>query len=276
MGYIYIVRNNVNDKVYIGQTTYTIEKRFAFHVYAAYRETPKTNNSHFHNAIRKYGKEAFWFEEIEECEDDKLDEREIYWIQQYDSFRNGYNSTIGGEGGRKYSDEELLAAWNDGLSVSQIKKQYGANANNLSLRLRALGITKEEIRERASQSRCKKIYKYDLNGNFLEEYSSSKQVRKLYPQYCFTGAIDNPCKSVGGFMWRSYKIDHIEPYIDNHYRREVHQYSLDGSYIKTFRSVRAAAHEIGVKRESLRDALKRSTKQCGGYLWSYEILEMVA
>jgi hypothetical protein len=46
--------------------------------------------------MRKYGIENFFVEKIEECEEDRLDEREIYWIQKYNSFNDGYNSTLGG------------------------------------------------------------------------------------------------------------------------------------------------------------------------------------
>ena len=49
-----------------------------------------------HKAIAKYGKENFTLEVKEETEGDLLNEREMYWIQYYDSYKNGYNSTIGG------------------------------------------------------------------------------------------------------------------------------------------------------------------------------------
>ena len=51
----------------------------------------------FHKALRKYGKDNFTQEIIEEVDDKLLDEREIYWIRFYDSFKHGYNSTVGGD-----------------------------------------------------------------------------------------------------------------------------------------------------------------------------------
>lgn len=44
----------------------------------------------------KYGIENFSVQQIEECNISQLDEREIYWIQYYDTYRQGYNSTLGG------------------------------------------------------------------------------------------------------------------------------------------------------------------------------------
>jgi hypothetical protein len=49
-----------------------------------------------YQAFNKYGIENFNFEEIEEIENSLLDEREKYWINYFDSYKNGYNSTLGG------------------------------------------------------------------------------------------------------------------------------------------------------------------------------------
>ena len=103
MGFIYIIKNKINDKVYIGQTTNTVQYRFNQHLMNANFEY---KTGHLYNAMRKYGKENFYVETIEEISNELLDEREIYWIAYYDSFQNGYNSTIGGEGDKKYSEEE--------------------------------------------------------------------------------------------------------------------------------------------------------------------------
>lgn len=48
-------------------------------------------------AIRKYGLENFSFSIIEECRQEELKDREIYWIEYYHTFENGYNATRGGD-----------------------------------------------------------------------------------------------------------------------------------------------------------------------------------
>ena len=61
----------------------------------------KTNRV-FHNAIKKYGWNNFDWQVIERCDSKKeLDEMEFHYIIQYNSFfrKNGYNMTLGGEGG---------------------------------------------------------------------------------------------------------------------------------------------------------------------------------
>ena len=60
MGYIYKVTNNINGKMYIGQTRRTIEQRWKQHIYDSFNNSLDT--SAFHCAIRKYGIEAFKIE----------------------------------------------------------------------------------------------------------------------------------------------------------------------------------------------------------------------
>lgn len=76
-GFIYIIRNNINDKVYIGKTLLpTIEERFKEHIKDSKRE--RCEKRPLYNAINKYGEEHFYIELIEECSADVLSEREKY------------------------------------------------------------------------------------------------------------------------------------------------------------------------------------------------------
>lgn len=121
MGFIYKISNDVNNKVYIGQTRFTIEWRYKRHL-----ECVKTSNLHLYRAIRKYGKEHFSISKIEECEDTLLNCREIYWIAFYDSFNNGYNMTIGGEGRNSKSllllesIETVINSYIEGATLNEI------------------------------------------------------------------------------------------------------------------------------------------------------------
>lgn len=98
MGYIYKATNVVNGKVYIGQTMRTVEVRWKEHLWDANHKNGFKYNSQFHRAIKKYTTESFTIEEIEECDDSLLNEREIYWISFYNSTdrNHGYNIQDGG------------------------------------------------------------------------------------------------------------------------------------------------------------------------------------
>jgi group I intron endonuclease len=103
-GKIYKITNTENNSLYIGCTINTLKHRFEEHCYRCL----KTNiNTKLCNSIRKYGVEKFTIELIDECSLEKIYEREVELIKEYDSFENGLNSTLGGEGclGYKHSPE---------------------------------------------------------------------------------------------------------------------------------------------------------------------------
>lgn len=103
MAYIYKITNDINQKIYIGKTEFSIEKRFKEHCFDAFRD--RNEKRPLYAAMRKYGIEHFYIELIEET--NNPEEREIYWIEQYGSFKNGYNATIGGDG-KKYLNYDLI------------------------------------------------------------------------------------------------------------------------------------------------------------------------
>lgn len=99
MGYIYKIYNDVNNKIYVGQTSlkrptdrYSQHRSKSLHLQS-------DDSSILHMAMNKYGLDNFHFEVIEEVDNDLLNEREIYWIFQFNSISpNGYNLTKGGDG----------------------------------------------------------------------------------------------------------------------------------------------------------------------------------
>jgi len=70
--------------------------------------------------MKKYGIENFKFEIIEECSDEEVDTREIYWIDYYDTFKNGYNLTRGGEGGLIYDYDEIVELYKKYKSINKV------------------------------------------------------------------------------------------------------------------------------------------------------------
>ena len=90
---IYIIKNRINNKVYIGQAI-DPQHRFISHLSRA-----KTNSDHsaIHDAIIALGKDNFYYEILEK-DVENYNDREQYWIKYYNSLvPNGYNLTIGGE-----------------------------------------------------------------------------------------------------------------------------------------------------------------------------------
>ena len=132
---IYIIKNDLNNFVYIGQAKDT-KTRFQGHCKPS---SAKNNNSLIDKAIQKYGRKHFWFE-ILESQIENYNEKEIYWIKYYNSLApNGYNLTTGGEAPpimSGYLHPESKLSSNDiqslthllqttTLSLADIAKKYG-------------------------------------------------------------------------------------------------------------------------------------------------------
>lgn len=140
-GFIYKITNRVNNKVYIGQTHFTIEHRYKQHIKnfnIEHRQQP------LYKAFAKYGIENFSVEMVEEVECEKLNEREIYWIAYYDSFRNGYNATLGGNGQLyQWTDsqyEEIKSLYLSGFTTKKIAELFNVSAYTIIGILKSLNI----------------------------------------------------------------------------------------------------------------------------------------
>lgn len=104
LGYIYKFTNNVNGKTYVGKS-YDAVDRYHKHMYLV-----RSNSGYvLHKAMRKYGVESFSFELVFVVLDYDKDgsEFEMLFIEEFKSFGQGYNLTVGGEGvkGIKHSEE---------------------------------------------------------------------------------------------------------------------------------------------------------------------------
>lgn len=189
IGYIYKVTNKINGKIYIGQTIQSVKDRW-------YRHCGKSGiskaelNTHFKRAILKYGKENFLIETIEVCDSSQLDKREKFYISYYDSYKNGYNSTTGGQDGSKpfktskEDEDQIISLYEYGFSLREIGREFCLDKatakgilirHNVTLRTTktykfsqsdrknilediALGISRKEI-----------MHKYNISKSYLSQ-----------------------------------------------------------------------------------------------------------
>lgn len=92
MGFIYSIKNEITQDIYVGKTIKSVKERLRRHIYHS-RYGSKT---HLHRSIRKYGEDNFTISIIEEVENENLNQREKYHIEQ---MKPRYNMTVGGDGG---------------------------------------------------------------------------------------------------------------------------------------------------------------------------------
>lgn len=171
MSYIYKIINTVNNKVYIGKTAFSIQKRFQEHCKDAFRE--RNEKRPLYNAMRKYGIEAFSIELIEECDDTRAADREAYWIGVYNAYSTGYNATLGGDGKFLYDHEAIANRLREHPYSADVSAEFGccadiireiANQNNIQL-----------------QRNKKTITAYSKDGKKIKTFNSTIEAA----QWCF-------------------------------------------------------------------------------------------
>lgn len=137
-GKIYKIYNDVNDKLYIGKTVSSIEKRFQEHCNDSKKE--RCEKRPLYNAMNKYGIEHFFIELIEECDLKELSEKEIYWIGYYNSYKNGYNATLGGDGKILYDYDLIVQLYQNGLTGKEIANQLVCDTDTVRKALLSAGL----------------------------------------------------------------------------------------------------------------------------------------
>ena len=125
---IYKITNLINGNSYVGQSV-DIHKRWRQE-----KEDSNNVNSHSYNyplmrAFRKYGIENFSFDIIEECNIDELNDREVYWVNFYDSFFHGYNQTLGGDSVSRQPKEKIIGVIYDLMNTEMIHKDIAIKWN---------------------------------------------------------------------------------------------------------------------------------------------------
>lgn len=223
---VYITINLCNGKFYIGVHR-TNPKVFDGYIGdGIYRKTQATKNYVFHRAVRKYGYENFKRNTLAIFPDTKQGRKEAFAL------------------------ESIL------VNENTLKNKNCYNT--------ALG-----GRESKCEHLMKTIYQFDLNGNFLRSFSCARDAALFISpenQDNIRAAIKNNCLGVTsssyGYYW-SYKKEFN---YNNESLKPIAQYSINGKFLRTFKSITEA--EIEMSLNSIAQAIHKKGS-AGGYQWRY-------
>lgn len=101
---IYGVLNTKSKKFYIGKTKNSLSKRKNSHKYQAFR---KKYPHKFYDCLLYHEEDLFWFIIEDNIDENLINDKEKYYIKLYDSFENGYNGTLGGDGGNTWFGDSV-------------------------------------------------------------------------------------------------------------------------------------------------------------------------
>lgn len=125
---IYMITNKLNNQAYVGLAK-DIDSRWQTHKYRAFSNTESNHeyNKALYQAFRKYGVDNFEFKILEECKEEELKEKEIFYISLYNTYINGYNETPGGDGVLNNQGERHPHTKLTNEDVYYIREQYAAH-----------------------------------------------------------------------------------------------------------------------------------------------------
>ena len=275
MGFIYKIENQINHKLYIGKTLFTIDRRWNQHKRNAMDD--KFNHMPLYHAMRKYGIDNFVISSLEEVSDiSRLSEREQYWIKYFDTYNNGYNATRGGDGSVLYDYDAIWELWENGLNIKQISNVMGCRDQVVQTVLNLHNVSTEErikrsydnIEKTHSQYR-RGVRQIDLStGKVIATYKSVSEAAMNIG--CDCSNISKLCIKSGigyGYKWE---------YIDADYNKkdftakQVYQVDLNtGQILNIFSSISEAARFVGGDSSYISKVCKGIQKSSKGFGWKY-------
>ena len=207
---------------YIGSSNH-IGNRLRTH-----RNSLVQGNHHNHtmqNCFNKYGIDSMVFEIVEECPEECLIEREGYYIQ---TLQPDMNHIL--DPARPALDEESIK-----LGIETRKK------NDVLLKRRPVNI--------------KKVYQYDLNGTFIQEWKAATDAAAYYNASvtAICACCNNRVKTHMGYQWSYQKENKSKP-IKNYRGNTIVQYDCDKNPIMIWRSFAAIAKELHISSASIEKA----------------------
>ena len=298
-GYIYKITNLINEKVYIGQTTTTIDHRWGQH------KTYRNKRNHLYSALDKYGIDNFKIEEISHYTRNTkekliqiLNKKEIYYIAKYNSTNPdfGYNISIGGNSNIGTCMAFAVDAYNLNGELIRLYESTTDAANDLKICItevqkcckgKALVVAKKYVFRYKGEpfdkydlyhyKRSTFVYQFDLDGNFIKRYDNYTQAA-----LAVTGnrdshvAIKNSAigenRTAYNYYWST--DDNFDFDLENYRNRmPVDKYDFEGNFICTYSSLSDASMELfnnlsGVCNISL--CCKGESSQAYNYIWRFK------
>lgn len=282
---IYCIENTINKKCYIGSSL-NVSQRLYDH-----RKTLRKNihyNGRLQNAWNKYGEDNFIFFPLRFVERDILLQTEQ---EYFDTHNPSYNICLTAERPQPrcieihqytlsgeylssfYSIKEAGRLFNT-TDTSIINAEKGKQKTAGGYRWSKIKYPKLDPIDHEVGRTSTVVLQYSLEGTFIREWASmAKASRELK---CSQGNISrctlDKGKSGGGYLWRDTShrgIDKIEPYRRKLTYKKLGKFSIEGSLLHVFESLKQASLESGLSSTGLHCAISGKWKMAGGYVWKY-------
>lgn len=187
MAYIYQITNDINQKIYIGKTEFSIEKRFKEHCRDAFKD--RNEQRPLYSAMRKHGIDHFSIQLLEETTNPE--EREKYWIEKTQSFKYGYNATMGGDG-KKYIDYDLvIKTYNQLQNANKTAEMLNIDPSSVRKILHTNNVELKFSQDIFKERTQKTVGMFEVKtGELIYSFCSTKEAAHYLFQEGYTAAKD--------------------------------------------------------------------------------------
>jgi group I intron endonuclease len=164
---IYGLRNKINGKWYVGQSV-NLPRRINEYNKLKCRKQPK-----IYSALKKYGIGGFDIITLEHCDIDKLNERETHWILHYDSMKNGYNLTTGGDS--NITSNEIKEKRRKSMMGRKLSVEHKIKISNALKGRKKPEEFKKNLKEKTADYNYLKDHPELWTPDFKEKYIASRR-----------------------------------------------------------------------------------------------------
>ena len=243
--YIYCITNIINNKKYVGKMSKPVNKSKSY----------LGSGVIINKAIRKYGKESFLKEVLEEnLKAEELSIREVFWIEKLNTkLPNGYNLTDGGEGTIGYKK-----------TLTQIENHKNAIRGKKTSEETKRKMSEANIGKKKTENHAKNISK-GLTGRKL----SPEHVEKVVAANRGKKLSEEQKRMISEFRKGRTTSDEtkIKMSLSNKSKVKIQLLSLDGKIIATYESIKEAIRQTGAIASGVFRCLNGERKTHKGYIW---------
>lgn len=259
MGYIYMIRNKINNNIYIGQSKQNdIEIRWRDH-----KRRINTNGCpYLYAAFRKYGIENFDFLLICICFDEACNELEKYYIKKYNSLvPNGYNLDNGGN-----TLKSLHPETKEKIRLAHLGKKHSDERIQKNRESHIGYKHKESSKEKMSLARKGK----KLSEKIKKNMSRAQLGHKTH---------ETTKKAVSDANKRRIWTEEMRLKISktikekNIHNKGVNQYNMNNELIASYKSIKEASEITKISHSCISRVCRGDRNKSGGYIWKFSNCE---
>ena len=286
--YIYKATNKINGKSYVGQTC-----DFHSRVWQHQRCYEK-EDCDFHRAIKEFGFDNFSWEIIETCEsEDRACELEKYYIEKFNTYRDGYNMTKGGKGAPYHNARAVVLLTLDGQYIKRYDSAMDAEIDgfhNADVLLNCKGKRRQtkgymfmfedeyelngaKAYRKPEPNGMRSIIQCDMEGNFIQKFKSLQEAARITGtnRTTISGVLSNTYKSANGYIFvyeEDFPIKDLSIYKKRKKGRKIAQVDAkSGEIIRVFDRISEAGESLGVNYKAIHKVIDKEGRTAYGYKW---------